>query len=735
MPVPPPVEEHKTGFKSKHFINRELSWLKFNYRVLEESRDKNNPLFERLKFLAIFSSNLDEFFMVRVASLQDQVMAGYDLPDPAGLSPRKQLKEIATEAQQMVKNQYSIFNKSVIPQLKKNGFNLLNRNRLDKAQKDYIKEFFKSKVYPVLTPMAVDSSRPFPLVLNRSLNIAMLVKEKDKDLPTFATVQVPSVLPRLVELPPGSEGGKAYILLEEIIFLYLTKLFSSYEVLCASPYRITRNADLQFQEEDATDLLKEIEKSLKRRRWGAAIRLEIEDGMDANLLEILKQALEIDDHEIYTIKGPLDLTFLMKTYNLEGFEALKFAPAEPRLPEAFRGGESMFDLIAQEDRFLYHPYDSFEPVIRFVQEAVADPKVLAIKQTLYRVSGDSPIIKALGEAADRGKQVTVLLEVKARFDEESNIQWARKLEQAGCHVIYGLVGLKTHSKITLVVRMEDDQIKRYMHLGTGNYNDNTARLYTDMGLLTANEYYGAEASAFFNMLTGYSEPPDLFKLIAAPLNLRQTFTRLIREEAENAARGKKAYIKAQMNSLVDAKIIAELYKASQAGVKIDLLVRGICCLRPGVEGISENITVRSIVGRFLEHSRIYHFHQGGKKPLYLSSADWMTRNLNRRVELMFEVENAGIKKQVLKILETLFSDTLKTRILQPDGTYRRVDKRGKEKFDAQAFFCEEANREMAEYLRQQQIYADDFKRSMAPIISAEELQKSRTPISAAEEDD
>lgn len=718
-------ETHKTGFKNKHFINRELSWLEFNYRVLQETWDKNNPLFERLKFLAIFSSNLDEFFMVRVASLNDQILAGYNLPDPAGLSPEEQLVKISASLREMIKKQYSIFNKSIIPQLMKNGFHLLDGNNLNKEQSSYLKGYFKNKVYPVLTPMAVDSSRPFPLVLNRSLNIAMLVREKGKDLPTFATVQVPAVLPRLVELPVAKEDGKAYILLEEVIMLHLDKLFSSYKLLCASPYRITRNADLQFQEEDTTDLLKEIEKSLKRRRWGAAIRLEVDSSIDSRLLEILKKSLEIGDDEVYRIKGPLDLTFLMKTYDLEGFDDLKFNPTMPNLPEAFRGKTSMFDIISSEDHFLYHPYDSFDPVVRFVQEAAHDPNVLAIKQTLYRVSGDSPIIRALGDAADSGKQVTVLLEVKARFDEESNIQWAKKLEQAGCHVIYGLVGLKTHSKITLVVRMEDDQIRRYLHLGTGNYNDSTARLYTDMGFFTCNEYYGSEASAFFNMLTGYSELPDLYKLITAPLNLRQTFIRLIREETENAAKGKKAYIKAQMNSLVDAKIIAELYKASQAGVVIDLLVRGICCLKPGLEGISENITVRSIVGRFLEHSRIYHFHQGGKKPLYLSSADWMTRNLDRRVELLFEVENEEIKKRVLQILQTLMSDTLKTRVLQSDGTYKRVDKRGKEKLDAQSYFCEEAQREMAAYYQHQQLNREDYKKSMAPIISPEELEKSR----------
>lgn len=729
----PPATNLKTGFKNKYFINRELGWLEFNYRVLEETWDKDNPLFERLKFLSIFSSNLDEFFMVRVASLEDQILAGYDIPDPAGYSPQQQLEMIAAKAKQMIKKQYSILNKSIIPQLKKNGFNLVDGARLDKKQLAFVKNYFKTTIYPVLTPMAVDSSRPFPLVQNRSLNIAMLIRERKKDTPTFATVQVPSVLPRIVELPNKMNDGRAFILLEEIILLFLDKLFSSYEIMGASPYRITRNADLQFQEEDATDLLQEIEKSLKRRRWGAAIRLEIEASMSKELLDVLQKALEIGENEIYSIKGPLDLTFLMKTYSTPGFEHLKFKPIEPLLPPVYRDDRSMFNIISEEDRFLYHPYDSFDPVVRLVQEAAEDPNVLAIKQTLYRVSGDSPIIKALGEAADRGKQVTVLLELKARFDEESNIQWAKKLEQAGCHVIYGLVGLKTHSKITLIVRMEEDGIKRYLHLGTGNYNDNTARLYTDMGLFTSNELYGSEASAFFNMLTGYSEPPDLLKLTVAPLNLRKFFYKLIREEAENARSGKKAFIRAQMNSLVDPRIIAKLYRASQAGVKIDLLVRGVCCLRPGVKGVSENITVHSIVGRFLEHSRIYHFHRGGLNTVYLSSADWMTRNLNRRVELLFEIENQDIKDRIINILNTLLSDTLKTRVLQKDGSYKWLDKRGKKKLHAQAFFSEKADQEMKEYFIEKQLYDDSDKASALSIKNSLKLEPN--VLVSADEDE
>ncbi|SDZ07295.1 RNA degradosome polyphosphate kinase [Tindallia californiensis] len=719
MELRPSKENTKPSdqYDSHHFISRELSWLEFNHRVMEESRDKNNPLFERLKFLAIVTSNLDEFFMVRVASLKDQVNAGYQKPDPAGLTPKRQLKHISQRVHRMVKDQYNTFNKSLKPLLQKEGFYLLRRDQISAEQHGFLEDYFKKMLYPVLTPMAVDSSRPFPLILNRSLNIAMLVQGEEATTPTFATVQVPSVLPRVIELPPG-ESGRSFIMLEEIIMLFANRLFSGHQVLSAAPYRITRNADLTIEEEEAKDLLMEIEKSIKRRRWGAAIRLEIDAGMEEALRDFLQSALEIHKGEIYLIKGPLDLSFLMKINKIKGFDHLLFEPTEPVMPIEFTGEESIFDIIAKGDRFLHHPYDSFQPVVRFVQEAAADPKVLAIKQTLYRVSGDSPIIQALAEAAEAGKQVTVLVEVMARFDEENNILWAKKLEQAGCHVIYGLVGLKTHSKIILVVRKEEDRIKRYLHLGTGNYNDNTAKLYTDMGLLTCNEYYGAEASAFFNMLTGYSQPPDLYKLTVAPLNLRQTFARYIRREAEHARQGKKAAIIAQMNSLVDPHIITELYDASQAGVKVKLLVRGICCLRPGVEGVSENIEVRSIVGRFLEHPRIYRFYNDGEKNIYLSSADWMTRNLDRRVELMFEIENKSLKNNLEKILEIIFSDTQKTRILGADGLYKRVDRRGKIKLNAQEYFCGRAVEKNKQARKK-----EENKEIGEPITSSEDIAK------------
>ena len=706
-------------YQSNDFINRELSWLEFNHRVLEEARDKRNPIFEQMKFLAIVSSNLDEFFMVRVASLKDQVNAGYDKEDPAGLTPKQQLKLISQRVHVMTVDQYNTYNKSLVPKLQKNGFRILKKKHLNEQQLAYAEEYYRKQVYPVLTPMAVDFSRPFPLILNRSLNIALLIQEKGETVPTFATVQVPAMLPRLVELPAGEAEGKDFMLLEDIILLFAQQLFTSHKVLCGHPYRITRNADLSIEEEEAKDLLMEIEKSIKRRRWGAAIRLEADARMDERLLGILKESLEIHKGEIYLIKGPLDLTFLMKAYGTPGFSHLKYPEFEPVLPPAFREDGSIFQLISRGDRFMHVPYDSFEPVIRFVREAAEDDRVLAIKQTLYRVSGDSPIIQALAEAADRGKQVTVLVEVMARFDEENNIQWAKKLEQAGCHVIYGLVGLKTHSKITLVVRKEEGSIKRYLHLGTGNYNDSTARLYTDMGIFTCNEQYASEASSFFNMLTGYSDPPDLYKLTVAPLNMRETFTELIRKEAENARQGKKAGITAQMNSLVDHQIICELYDASRAGVTIELLVRGICCLRPGVPEVSENITVHSIVGRFLEHPRIFCFEQEGRRPVYLSSADWMNRNLDRRIELLFEVEHPPLRQQILEILQVLFNDTLKTRLLQSDGTYKRVDMRGRERLEAQLYFCEKAR-----VLEKQQRLEQEASIVFEPILSSDKLPTS-----------
>ena len=670
--------------KPEYYRNRELSWLQFNERILLEAKDKTNRLFERLKFLSITASNLDEFFMVRVASLKDMVDAKFTKPDLAGMKPKEQLVEILKETHEFMGRQYSTFNRSLLPLLDKEGLTILTAHeQMNEVQCKFVDDYFDETIYPILTPMAVDSARPFPLIRNKSLNICVLLKGKDEE--NYATVQVPAVVSRIVELP--SDNGRTVILLEQIIERNIDKLFSNHKVICAYPYRITRNADLSIDEDDAADLLEEIQKQLKKRQRGEAIRLEIEDKCDKNIIKFLKRELNVGDESIYKISGPIDLTFLMKLYGMEGFEYLKDEKYIPVQSAMINDDEDIFTQISRNDILLHHPYESFDPVLDFVRQAANDENVLAIKQTLYRVSGNSPIIASLAKAADNGKQVTVLVELKARFDEENNIQWAKKLEKSGCHVIYGLMGLKTHSKITLVVRKEDEGIKRYVHLGTGNYNDATAKLYTDMGLLTCNEAIGEDATAVFNMISGYSEPKQWNKLSLAPYWLRDRFLYLIRREAMYAKEGRKAFITAKMNSLCDKEIIAALYEASSAGVEINLIVRGICCLKTGIPGISENIHVRSIVGTFLEHSRIFYFSNGGNEEVYMASADWMPRNLDKRVEILFPVEDERLKTEVINILNIQLADTLKAHILVGDQ-YEKVDKRGKELLSSQMYFCE-----------------------------------------------
>ena len=672
------------------FINRELSWLEFNHRVLEEAKDNKNPLFERLKFLSIVSSNLDEFFMVRVATLRDQVFAGFEEPDPSGLTPKEQLVRISERTHRMAAEQYQCYRRSVLPALRRQGVRFERVADLPPVQQEAISAYYWKEVYPVLTPMAVDHSRPFPLVLNRSLNIGLLIRSADVgDEPILALVQVPSVLDRLMEVP-GSGGVRSFVFLEDIIKHHVETLFRGHKILTMACFRITRNADLGFDEEGAEDLLAAIEQSVKKRRWGAVIRLETEAAMDPALLGILSEEIDVPEGGTYLIQGPLDLTHLMRFSRAEGYDALRDAPLETGASPAFAESGDVFEAIAENDILLHHPYESFDPVIELVRQAAADPKVLAIKQTLYRVSGQSPIVEALVEAAENGKQVTVLVELKARFDEENNIHWAKRLERAGCHVIYGLVGLKTHCKILLVVRRETDGIKRYVHLSTGNYNDVTARLYTDIGLFTKNPYMGADVSAIFNMLSGYSQPTRLYKLVIAPISLRQRFLAMIAREAAHARAGKRACISAKMNSLVDEEVIEALYEASRAGVSIDLLVRGICCLNPGIKGMSENIRVVSIVGRFLEHSRIFCFHNDGAEEVYLSSADWMPRNLDRRVELLFPIENQELASRTRKMLETSFQDTAKARVMESGGTYIRVMRHGVKAFSSQEAFLAEA---------------------------------------------
>jgi len=676
---------------SENYFNRELSWMQFNNRVLSEARDKNIPLFERLKFLSITASNLDEFVMIRVASLKDMVSAGYEKKDIAGMTPSIQLDKINELEHELVSLQYSTLNHILIPHLAQNDINIVSDfNKLNDKQKEFVDKYFENEVYPVLTPMAFDSSRPFPLIRNKTLNIASLLQRKngDKEL-DFATVQVPSVLPRIIQIP--SEKGTTVILLEQIIEKNIQKLFLNYNVITSYPYRIMRNADFEIDEEDVADLLQEIQKQIKKRQWGEAIKLEVEEKIDKRLLKMLKKNLKIEDKDIYYINGPLDLTFLMKVYSIDGFDQLKSPKYIPQSVCGLNCDEDIFTQIKEGDILLHHPYESFEPVVDFIRKAANDPQVLAIKQTLYRVSGHSLIIASLAEAAERGKQVTVLVELKARFDEENNIIWAKKLEKAGCHVIYGLMGLKTHCKITLVVRREEDGIKRYVHLGTGNYNDSTAKLYTDLGLLTCANQIGEDATAVFNMISGYSEPLKWNKLSLAPIWLRDKFLYLIDREIKIATEGKSAHIIIKMNSLSDKRLIDELYKASCAGVKIDLIVRGICCLIPGVIGLSENITVRSIIGNFLEHARMFYFENGGYDDIYLGSADWMPRNLDKRVEIIFPVEDQNLKKEVLHILETQLNDNEKSHILQTDGSYEKVDRRGrKEVINAQEIFCAEA---------------------------------------------
>lgn len=668
--------------KYKYF-NRELSWLEFNDRVLEEAQDLKNPLFERLKFMSISTTNLDEFFMVRVASLNDQIIAGYSKKDSSGMDPKEQLEKIIKRVHRMVSEQYNTYLRSIIPAMKREGIIFKKPKMLNDIQREYIKKYYLNEIYPVLTPMIVDKSRPFPLILNKSLNIGVLVKDASSDSVNFATVQVPGVLKRFIRVP--SKECKEFILLEDVIKMNLESLFVGHEIIAAGCYRITRNADLSIDEEGAEDLLEEIEQSIKKRRWGNPVRLEFEKKINHKLLQYIIQESGPFEGGVYKNDGPIDLGFLMKLYSIDGYNHLKFENNIP-LPAIQTKNRNIFEVIKEKDIILHHPFESFDSVVEFVESASKDPDVLAIKQTLYRVSGNSPIIAALANAAENGKQVTVLVELKARFDEENNIIWAKRLEKAGCHVIYGLVGLKTHCKLLLVVRREEDGIKRYVHMGTGNYNDVTAKFYTDTSLMTCNPYMGGDASAIFNMISGFSQISKLDKMDIAPIGLRTKFEKLIKAEINHVKEGNNGKIIVKMNSLVDDSLIASLYEASMAGVEIRLIVRGICCLIPEVEGLSENIEVRSIVGRYLEHSRIFYFYNGGSPKVFMSSADWMPRNLDRRIELLFPIEDRENKMRIINLLEIYLKDTEKTRLMKSDGSYIRVDKRGKETLNAQEYF-------------------------------------------------
>jgi polyphosphate kinase len=656
------------------FFNRELSWIEFNSRVLDEGLDRSLPLLERLKFLSIFSTNLDEFFMVRIAGLQEQLETNPASLSPDCLTPATQLKRISERLRPLVKLQTECLLKEILPGLEEFGVRLVEYKDLSEPQQQELQRFFFERVFPVLTPLAVDPGHPFPYISNISLNLGILLAPAAvnvEDEPRFARVKIPPNVPRLV--PVGD--GKQFVLLEQLMSAHIGSLFPKCAILECQPFRITRDADIEIEEDEAEDLLKSVEQTLRQRRFGFGVRLEVASAMSAPMIDILRQSLQIEHQDVYSIDGPLNIPDLMALYKLD-LPGAKDKPFEAT-PPSFREGETIFDVIRHQDILLHHPYESFMPVVEFFRAAARDPNVLAIKSTLYRVGSDSPIVDALIDAAERGKQVAVLVELKARFDEQNNILWARRLEQAGAHVIYGIVGLKTHAKLTLVVRQERNALRRYVHLGTGNYNPTTARIYTDIGLLTANPDFGADCSELFNVLTGYSGQTDYRKVLVAPARLRDQVTALIRREAEHKAAGRPAGIVAKCNSLTDTALIEELYAASAAGVLTTLIIRGVCCLRPGVPGLSDNIRVASIVGRFLEHSRVFLFTNGGAEEIYLGSADLMHRNLNRRVETLFPIEDPQLRHRVRQeVLQNALADNTKIRWLRPDGTYHRASSNG-----------------------------------------------------------
>jgi len=678
-----------------YYINREISWISFNKRVLGEAAVRSNPLLERLKFLAIAASNLDEFFMVRVAGLKDMVKAGNAKPDDKeSMTPKEQLAAITSRVHEMTTQMYQILNDQLLPELALEGICFRKPYELTFEQKLFLQDYYNDFIFPVLTPMAVDASHPFPFLLNKSLNIAVLLESEreGKSKPLFAVVQVPSVLPRYVELPTPDDRLE-FVLLEDIIAQHIDTLFLGNRILEFGSFRITRNADMSVDEEGAEDLLIAIERELKKRKMGAAVRLEVSVIMSEVLLETLRLSLELKRSDVYRINGPIDPTFYMKFSGLSSHDHLRFQKLDEQPPRDLIGENSIYDAVREKDVLVSHPYESFEPVLHFITQAAEDPQVLAIKQTLYRVSGNSPIVAALARAAENGKQVTVLLELKARFDEENNISWAKKLEKHGCHVIYGLAGLKTHSKITLIVRQEEEGLRRYVHLGTGNYNDTTARIYTDLGLFTSDEDFGVDASAFFNHLTGYGTTPTWRKIITAPNGMKERFLQLIDNEIAKSTPDNPGHIIAKMNSLTNKEIIQKLFEASTAGVQIDLIIRGVCCLRPGIPGVSENIRVFSIVGRFLEHSRVYYFKNGGEERVFLSSADWMSRNLQGRVEILFPVEQENLLQRIKRVLHIQLQDNSKRHELQANGEYVKIEPDGEEPLDSQLLLHQEAEQE------------------------------------------
>ena len=666
------------------YYNRELSWLDFNMRVLEEAMKKENPVMERVRFLAITASNLDEFFMVRVAGVMEKLRSKYPgADDPSGMTAPELFRVLSEKIHVFAEKQESCLHRSILPALAHAGIRFVSPEQMTPEQLTFLTDYFHRVLFPVLTPLAVDPSRPFPFLANRSLNIAVRLEGNGGE-DCFAVVQVPAILSRFLELPCGE--GRCFTLLENVIVHCMGELFEEKTIRSACPFRITRDSDLEI-DEDTEDLMIEIQKSIKKRKRGLPVRLEIGRRCDPAVRAFLLETLGVSKEIVYDLSGPLDLTFFSKFANLPGCEALCFQPIVPVYPPVdFWGCSDIFEAIRQKDRMVHHPYESFEVVVDFIRAAAEDKDVLAIKQTLYRVSGHSPIVAALVRAAENGKQVTVLVELKARFDEENNILWAKKLEEAGCHVIYGLTGLKTHCKIALVVRREEEGIRRYLHMSTGNYNDATARIYTDIGMFTCREPFGADASNLFNVLTGYSRPPEYNDFVVAPHGMRDFFESMIRMETQNARQGLPSGITVKINSLVDPAIIALLYEASGAGVPVKLIVRGICCLIPGLPGVSENIEVISIVGQLLEHSRIFLFANAGNPKVYLGSADWMPRNLDRRVELVFPVEDPDLKQRMFDTLDLMLRDNSNARKMLPGREYVHVDRRGKPPCNSQTEF-------------------------------------------------
>lgn len=708
---------YKDFYKPENYVNRELSWIDFNGRVLGEATDVSNPLLERSNFLGITQSNVDEFFMVRVASLHKLAAANVTTTDASGLTPEEQLNAVNRKEHRMVQERYEIYNQQIIPQLAKEQIDILHIKDLDQKQYEFIRRYFNDELMPVLTPMADDSSRPFPFISNSSLNIAISLRrdptaqqpgkhetlEGDQEVNKkqnephddrqeaeikFATVRVPEIYKRLVRLP----GENNFILIDELVKEFLSLLFPGYQILATATYRVMRDMDLDVAEEDTSDLLRAVKHQLREREHGQVMRLEVEDTIDEWLEDQLIDNLHVSERSIYRVDGPVDLTFLKKLSGMvDGHADLRFKPFKPYLNPQLDMEHNIFKAIRQKDYLVQHPYDNFDAVVNFIHQAATDPAVLAIKMTLYRVSGNSPIIKYLGMAAQQGKQVTVLVEVKARFDEQNNVRWAQRLEQMGCHVIYGLVGLKTHCKVALVIRRDEDGLRRYMHLGTGNYNDVTAHFYTDMGLFTCAHELGVDMTNLFNMLSGFARPPYFYQLRVSPDGIRNFINQKIDDQIAVAKSGNPALIRMKMNSLSDKQIIAHLYDAAANGVKVQLLVRGITCLRNDLPELHGNIEVHSIVGRFLEHSRIYYFESNGHEEIYLASADMMTRNLNRRVEELYPVTQADTKARAIQIFDIMWRDNVKTRVLEGDH-YERLDRDGAAPFNSQEYFVQEAVR-------------------------------------------